>query len=346
MVTQSLEKALRDAPLTEEELAELFDVPLFTDASGLIIAAGRRKAEQATDGLAEVHAQVGVNISPCPKDCRFCSFAAGNRVFEESMELSPEQAVERSVRAESDGANCIYLMITATYPFEKFMELAGEVRKALRPETPLVGNVSDFTLEQARRMKDTGLAGVYHAVRLGEGVETKIPVEQRLETMRNAREAGLLLGTCLEPVGPEHTTDELVEKTIIGRDARPVYSGSARRIPVPGTEMGEMGIVSKARMAHIVAVVRLAMPLSTPGNCTHEPDVYGSAAGASLLWAEAGANPRDTDAETEGKHGMSTSACLEYHQDAGWQVLDGPSRWFSESAERAASEQTAASGTG
>ena len=75
---------------------------------------------------------------------------------------------------------------------------------------------------------------------------------KRLETFRNAKEAGLVLGTCLEPVGPEHTIKELVEKTIITREAEPVYSGAARRIPIPNTELCQYGWVSEARMAHIL----------------------------------------------------------------------------------------------
>jgi biotin synthase len=92
--------------------------------------------------------------------------------------------------------------------------------------------------------------------------------------------------------------------------------------------MAKLGIVSKARMAHLVAVVRLVLPRTVPGNCTHEPDVYGAVAGASLLWSEAGANPRDTAPETEGRHGMTTGVCREYFAEGGWRVLEGPSRWL------------------
>ena len=323
-------KAMEDGDLAAEELAALFEVPLFSDESGLILAAGRRKAELATDGKAEVHAQVGLNIGRCPRNCRFCSFAACNDVFQEESELSVAQVVDGAVRAEAAGANAIYLMITANYPMARFIETASEVRRALRPETPMVANVGDFGRTWANRLREAGFAGVYHALRLGEGRDTTIDPARRIETMRVAREAGLRIGTCLEPVGPEHTTDELVEKTLVTRDARPVYSGAARRIPIPGTAMEELGMVSKARMAHIVAVVRLALPLATPGNCTHEPDVYGAAAGASLLWAEAGANPRDTEQETEGRHGMRSGVCRTLLEDAGWRVLEGPSRWYTD----------------
>jgi len=332
LIASIVDKALDDGCLAEDEIAALFEVPLFTDNSARIIAAGRRKAEQACSSLAEVHAQVGLNVARCPINCRFCSFAACNEVFEQETELSLAEAVARAQLAETEGASALYLMITANYPFAKYLEVAGEIRQALRPQTPLVANVGDFSLPQARQLKQAGFAGIYHAVRLGEGRDTSIPVERRLKTMQHAREAGLLIGTCLEPVGPEHTTEELVAKTIITRDARPMYSGAARRIPLPGTEMASLGMVSKARMAHIVAVVRLALPRSVFGNCTHEPDVYGAAAGASLLWSEAGANPRDTAAETEGRHGMATGLCRETLIDAGWQVLQGPSRWFAGNA--------------
>jgi biotin synthase len=332
MVSSIVDKALDDGCLTADEVANLFEVPLFTDDSARIIAAGRRKAEQACSGLAEIHAQVGLNVARCPINCRFCSFAACNEVFQQESELSVVEAVARATQAEAEGANALYLMITANYPFAKYLEVAGEVRQALRPQTPLVANIGDLSLPQAQQLKRTGFAGIYHAVRLGEGRDTSIPVERRLRTMQHAREAGLLIGTCLEPVGPEHETAELVAKTLLTREARPVYSGAARRIPLPGTEMAKLGMVTKARMAHVVAVVRLALPRSVSGNCTHEPDVYGAAAGASLLWSEAGANPRDTAPETEGRHGMTTALCREYFTEAGWQVLDGPSRWLTAAA--------------
>ena len=81
-------------------------------------------------------------------------------------------------------------------------------------------------------------------------------------------------------------------------------------------------------MAHILAVVRLALGHATPGNCTHEPNVIGAAAGANLLWAETGSNPRDIEKETEGKRGMSVQQCRQIFKEAEWNVLSGPSKFF------------------
>ncbi len=328
MINDIIRKSLDGTTLMKEEIASLFEVPLFSEESATIIAASRRKSESASEGFAEVHAQVGLNIAPCPKNCAFCSFAARNKIFTERNEISREEAVKKAQQFETDGANAIFIMSTADYPFEKFMDISKEIRKSLRPETILVANVGDFSKGQARKLKETGFSGIYHAVRLGEGRDTTIQTETRLETFKNAREAGLLLGTCVEPVGNEHTVGELVEKTIITRDARPVYSGSARRIPIPNTKMAEYGIVSEAKMAHILAVVRLALDFAIPGNCTHEPNVIGAAAGSNLLWAEAGANPRDTEEETEGKRGMTVKDCVRVLEEAEWKVLQGPSKFY------------------
>jgi biotin synthase len=328
MIRDIIKKSLDDGQLTAEEIAGLFTVPLFTDESAMILAASRRKSDQASRGLAEVHAQVGLNIAPCPKNCTFCSFAASNKVFQDCVELSVDEAVLRAQQFERDGANAVYLMVTGDYPFDKFIEISQQVRKKLRSETTLVANLGDFTERQARRLKDAGFSGIYHAVRLGEGTDTAITVETRLQTFKNAREAGLLLGTCVEPIGTEHTIRELVEKTIITREANPVYSGAARRISLPGTAMASYGMVSEARMAHILAVVRLALGYGIQGNCTHEPNVMGTAAGANLLWAETGSNPRDSEKETERKRGMSITDCTNIFKEAEWNVLNGPSKFY------------------
>jgi biotin synthase len=329
MVKRIVEKALSGDTLNAEEISLLFEVPLFSYDSSLIQAASRRMCEKASNSFAEVHAQVGLDIARCPRNCKFCSFAACNGVFTENIDLPVKEIVNRALEFEHNGANAIYLMTTARYLFEKFIEVAKEVRKSLRHDTILVANIDDFSEKQAVQLKDTGFSGVYHALRLGEGRDTTIPPERRLQTFRNAKEAGLLLGTCVEPIGREHSINELVEKTIITREVKPVFSGAMRRIPIPNTEMERYGTVSKARMSHILAVIRLATGYDIPGNCTHEPNVTGVSAGANLIWAETGSNPRDTEKDTEDKRGLNVRQCREIFKEAEWNVLSGHSKFFS-----------------
>jgi biotin synthase len=312
----------------EEEIAALFEIPLFSPESHLLQSSAYHLSKRACDGKAEVHAQVAVNLGPCPRNCLFCAFAACNGVFQEDLEFPFDYIAQQCLQFERDGANAVYLMSTATYPLDRFIELGGRVRGRLKPETVLIANIGDFDLTRAKAMKDAGFTGVYHAVRLGEGRDNNIPIEKRFQTFRAVKEAGLTLGTCLEPVGPEHTTRELVKKLLITRDVEPGYSGSARRILIPNTRIAANGVVSEARMAHILAVVRHVLPLSVQGNCTHEPNSLGAAAGANLLWAETGANPRDVKEKTEEGRGKSVPQCREVFQEAEWEVLEGPSVFF------------------
>lgn len=321
-------RAMNGCELTADDIACLFEVPLFSLDSARIQTAARMLSERACSGQAEVHGQLGLNIAPCPRDCQFCAFARCNGVFTEAVEVPVHRVVEDALAFERDGANGVFLMATADYPMERYLDVAGEVRRALRPESVMVANVGDFDANGAAQLRDVGFTGIYHAVRMGEGVVTRLAPARRVETFAHARQAGLLVGTCVEPVGPEHTTAELVEKTLITREAKPVFSGAARRIPIPGTEMGKHGIVSEARMAHILAVVRLAVGVSVAGNCTHEPSIIGAAAGATLLWAEVGSNPRDSQSETRDARGMTVEQCRTVLREAEWKVLDGPSRMY------------------
>jgi len=191
-----------------------------------------------------------------------------------------------------------------------------------------VANIGVFGYQEAIALKGAGFSGVYHAVRLGEGHSTRISMQKRLDSIAAVHKAGLKLGTCLEPVGPEHSLDELVEKTLITREAQPVFSGAMRRIPIPDTSLSSLGKISEARMAHIVAVVRLAVGYEVAGNCTHEPNVLGVTAGANLLWAEAGSNPRDTVNDTETSRGYDMARCREILSEADTEWLKGPSKIF------------------
>ncbi|MCI5167746.1 MAG: radical SAM protein, partial [Candidatus Electrothrix sp. GM3_4] len=250
------------------------------------------------------------------------------KIFKTSTELSHEEATGYAQQFEVDGANAIFMMATAHYPFARFLEMAQEVRANLRSETTLIANVGDQSLEDAVRLKEAGFTGVYHALRLREGKDTGLAPEKRKQSIRNFQEAGLTVGTCVEPVGPEHSNEELAEMITFTASLNPAFSGAARRIPIPGTELAQLGAISELRMAQIVAVTRLGMPRSVLGNCTHEPCTLGAVGGANLFWAEVGANPRDTEEKTEEGRGETVSSCATIFQESGWDVLTGPSRYY------------------
>lgn len=328
-VKEIVRKSESGGRLEEDEVYMLLKAPVFSDDSGMIIAAARRMSWQA--GAPEVHAQIGLNISPnCPCQCTFCAFTKHAGVFSEASELPVDEVVRRAQVFEQDGANAIYLMITADYDFAKLIETAQEVKAKISTEMPLIANLGDFGEKKAQRLKDAGFCGIYHALRLREGEDTRIHPEQRLRTIKAAQSVGLKVGTCVEPVGPEHSHEEVLESLMFCRMIEPVFAGAARRINLPNSKLYNNKVLTQARLAHIVAVCRLCNGMHIAGNCTHEPYVSGALAGANLLWAETGSNPRDSEQETDNAHGMTVKQCREVLREAEYEPLVGASNYFTE----------------
>jgi biotin synthase len=323
-----IRKSQNGEQLNREELITLLSLPPDSPESYLVMAEANRASKDLTGNKAEVHAQLALNLAPCPCNCLFCSFAQRNGVFEEETRVTAEEAVAYARQFEKDGANAIFVMTTAQYPFGLFLEMSQEIRKNLDPMTILIANVGDQSLGNAKKLKKAGYSGVYHALRLREGIDSGLSPEKRKESISNFQKAGLKVGTCVEPVGPEHTNEELSDMILFTASFNPSFSGAARRIAIPGTEIAGRGTINELRMAQIVAVTRLAVPRTVTGNCTHEPCALGGLAGANLFWAEAGANPRDTEVRTEEGRGETVESCRVIFEECGWNIYEGPSRYY------------------
>lgn len=327
-VRDVVNKVQADEFPNERDVRILLEIEAHSTDAGFVMGAADEINRTAFGGKAEIHAQIGLNLSPCPRNCAFCAFAARNKVFTQKTELDVETVVQMGKRAEEDGANALFIMSTGDYPFGKFVEISKELRQKIRPDTVLISNIGDLEREEAEKLKEIGYSGIYHAVRMGEGDVTSIAPETRLATVQAAQDADLLVGTCVEPVGPEHTIDEIIEKIFVGRDMKPCFSGAMRRINISGSDLEAHGMISEYRMAFLVAVVRLAMGRNLKGNCTHEPNVLGATSGANLFWAEVGTNPRDTEADTSEGRGLDVLACRKIFEEADFEILTGPSEIY------------------
>jgi biotin synthase len=324
-IYEIVERALEGSGLPDADIRKLYAVDPHSREAYHIHWAGNELSRKASHCKAEIHAQIGLNGTPCPKNCQFCSFAICNGVRTGKLEMPKDYVLEFAKLYEDQGANAILMLSTASYRFEKFLDMAASVREVISRDMPLLANVEDMTLEQAQALRAAGVNGCYHAVRMGEGVVTTIPVATRLETLANISAAGLTLSTCVEPIGPEHTPEELTEKTRICIDAKPLSAGCGRRVGVPGTALFDFGMLTALDNALYVAVYRLATGLEPRLNCAAGTDLVASA-GGNLAWAEVGVNPRDTEQLTEkGGKGRDIAFYRELYQNADWEVLEGPS---------------------
>lgn len=325
-IVRIVAKATDGGVLDKKEIMALFSVDTLSPEAFMIMQAGREFTSRLNDGKAEIHAHIGLDAAPCPSDCKFCSFAASNKIFRKHEIIPMEEVLDTARTIEAAGANAIYLVTTVHYGEEKFLETAKKVRSVLKTNIPLVANVPDFNEEYARELARIGISGVYHVVRLGEGVYTRCKVEKRLETMEAAKSAGLGLGNCIDPIGPEHTPEEIADLILLARRFEVVFSGAMRRNTVPGSVFEQYGNIPYARLALYAGATALATGEAIRGNCTHEPSQLAALAGANVMWAERGTSPRDTQTNTE--RGLSVEQVREIYFDACWDVHEGPSRFY------------------
>jgi len=139
MDTQDIiKKSSAGEALSQPELVHLLSAPPDSPDAYSIMAQANHISKQVSQGHAEIHAQFALNLALCPCNCLFCSFAHVNNVFKEEIELLPEQAVAYARQFEEKGANAIFVMTTAKYAFDHFIEISQEIRRHLKPETTLI----------------------------------------------------------------------------------------------------------------------------------------------------------------------------------------------------------------
>jgi biotin synthase len=96
-----------------------------------------------------------------------------------------------------------------------------------------------------------------------------------------------------------------------------------RRVSIPNSPLAQYGQITELRLAQIVAVVTLAS-LASESTCSiavHEPNLLGLTSGANVVYAESGANPRDTEADTAVHRGRDVPACRQMLAEAGFEDL-------------------------
>ncbi|HEX2980873.1 MAG TPA: hypothetical protein VHO48_11460, partial [Anaerolineaceae bacterium] len=128
---------------------------------------------------------------------------------------------------------------------------------------------------------------------------------------------------CCEPVGPEHSPQELVDQIFLGIELGCYQHAAMRRVPVPNTPLAKKGQISERRLSQVVAVVTLAS-IGCPETQTiavHEPNSLGLVSGANTIYAEAGVNPRDESKNTEDGRGRDILHCRKMLAEAGYTGL-------------------------
>jgi biotin synthase len=292
------------------------ELPAEEERSGLNLADAR--ARIIASGRGRVYASIGVDSIPCTRNCRFCSHAAEWGVYPASHELSIERVLAIAERIAPHRPDWLTLRTTQDYPIARLAELSAAVRGIMPRDTAIVVNTGEFSGREADQLLVAGVTGVYHTFRLREGIDTGISPLARRRTLEIVRDSGLQLYALVEPVGPEHPDEELVEAAFRLKDFGVRVSGAMARVPVPGTPLAPLGRVSDERFIRTVAMTRLVSGPEVEAICVHPPLPAALRAGANVVVVDAGATPRDTRDAGSAWRGFDIVAAKMMLQEAGW----------------------------
>lgn len=306
-----------------EALALLYGVPTRGKLFQSLIQTADGVSRRQFGNTGEVHGQIGLNGEACSNDCQFCMFSQSWGHLDAPFRLTEAQVLAHARAFEEQKVGSISLMSTADYDFDLFLSMGRLVGSHLTRRIPLFANWDDLDPDQARAVKKAGYTFCYHALRLGEGMATLIDPYKRIQTIENAHRAGLLVGSCLEPIGPEHSYEEIADLLVLMRELKVSWMATMRRIPLAGSPLESFGQISEAEFARITAVTRLFFGNTIFTLAAHEPSALCLKAGANVLVAERGTNPRDISLETEGSRAWDAPTCRAMLREAGYEVFQG-----------------------
>ena len=314
-IASVLDKALDDG-ISRDDARALVQTDLRSKETYALMETADRLSRETFKGKGENHLHIGINLEPCPLNCKFCSLTVEAGVFTETVEFSEDQILAWAKEGEAAGADAFNIMTTGTYSFDRLLEVGRMLKNSV--SVPLVANTRDISRKEGEALLEAGFVGAYHAVRLGEGRDTPLKREKRIQSIRTFGEVGLKWMNCIEPVGPEHDIEEILDLMFLAREHKATYSGVMRRINFPGSPMEKYGMITEFEMARLVAVSRLVMGRVPVAHCTHEPNTLAMVAGANLYFPEKGSSPRDNEADTGKGRALDTAACRRMFHETGW----------------------------
>ncbi|MDO4588167.1 MAG: hypothetical protein Q4C95_12895 [Planctomycetia bacterium] len=319
-----MDRASAGEILNRTELISLLQYPEISPEADRIRTLASQISRERFQNRGVILGQIGYETAPCPGNCQFCAFARDYTTLPEKYQTAEEIRIVAADFLAHQSLFALFLMGMHDFKFDHLLDIINTLSEVLRSDIKLVVNIGDFTRSQANELRAAGVSGAYHVLRLGEGEVTQLEPVRRRETIQILREAGLEWYYCCEPIGPEHTPEELVDQILLGREFNAFQHAAMRRVLLPNSPLARHGVITELRLAQITAVVALAMI----GNdelrsiAVHEPNPLGLCSGANAVYAEIGSNPRDLTGQTEKSRGHSVVDCETMLRECGYPVAN------------------------
>lgn len=293
LIKAAEELAMRGEYIGRDAVIALLSLDPFSEDCRALGEAARRAASRLCGDRAIVGSSIGLDLAPCKMSCRFCSLGEAWHVFGDTYVMSDGEVIDLIRDSLERGFTKFTIRTTEFYDIDELCRLRRRISEEVPGDYLISANTGELDPEKARKLKEAGYSGVYHAIRLREGIDTPIPVATRIATVKAAQGAGLFVAAGIDPIGIEHTNEEIADLIELYRELKPSAVCTMKRINVKGTPVGDMEEIGDMRLAQITAVNRLAGAGVWRNVAVHPVTEQAIRWGANSVALEVGANPRD-----------------------------------------------------
>ena len=294
-IEKSLDKVKNKIDIDKNDVINLLSISRESSKVEYILNRADEICREVTGNKGKVWAAIGIDYSSCKMNCKFCSLGDKWNNNKKSYELSEEQIISLADKFVKQGIDWLVLRTTEFFDIEKLIKY-GKIlnnRYGKDKDFILTSNTGTDTTIEAEKLKDAGFEMVYEAMRFREGEDTTFDVAEREKAMKNVISSGMSLSQYLEPIGPEHTNEEIADRMeeILGIGTK--VSGIMPRVAVEGTPKYELGEIDENRIAQITAIFRIFSKDKIEDMIIHPLTEKALRCGANSLVVDIGAIPRD-----------------------------------------------------
>jgi biotin synthase len=254
-------------PTTLEDLRELHDRPLME----LLFEAATVHRRHHDPNEVQVSSLVSIKTGGCPEDCGYCPQAARYHTGVEAEQLMSVDAVKAAAeRAKGLGSSrlCMGAAWRNVRDDAEFDHVLDLVRTVNGLEMEVCATLGMLTPNQAERLAAAGLYAYNHNLDSSEDYYKEVistrGYEDRLETIGNARKAGLTV--CSGGIiGMGEAIDDRLKMllTLASLDPVPESVPINALVAVEGTPLEDQHPVDIFEMVRMIAVTRITLPTTT-----------------------------------------------------------------------------------
>jgi biotin synthase len=296
LIENARQKCLDGVVLSREEIIRLLQISDEDNAdSHFLRETAFDVAKLKSGGKAYLWGAIGIDYVACPMNCDFCSFGAEWGIIREEIIFTREKIADDVRKYVDNKVHYIVFRTSQFYDVKVLESIVLFVRKQVPGNYELVLNTGEFDKATADRLHKAGVSCIYHAIRLREGIDTRFDINARRATLKAIHDSDLKLVHLVEPVGYEHTYEEIADRFLESLEYGVTISGIMARIPVAGTPLGKAQRISDDKIAGLIAVIRLSGGNIVKDICVHPASEKAVRSGANVVVIEKGAIPRDAD---------------------------------------------------